>query len=139
MQIEIVFLLIVGTVSALISFITFLELQSVKMELESMFFRQQIADVPVQGADDSEETPDVSEETTSIDEQVLTENEIARIQREFEFDQRIKQMKEELANRTADGSRRGTEAEQLHPHVHNLPHNIIADFYDDLPDVEISN
>jgi hypothetical protein len=85
------------------------------------------------------ETPEAPEEEEPlIDSAVLTEGELARMEREQEFDQRIKAMKDELASRTPDVPRRGSEAVQLHPDVRNLPHNIINDFYDDLPDVEIS-
>lgn len=98
---------------------------------------QQIADEPKQNTGTSDEASEEPKEDV-IDSQILTENEVARIQREHDFDTRIKQMKEELALRTPDVPRKGDTAMQLHPHVHNLPHNIISDFYDDLPDVEES-
>lgn len=118
--------------------LTLFELQWVRDQLELYHVRKvgEIADKPVQYTDNSEETPE--EPVDLFDEQSLTEGEIARIHREQEFDQRIKAMKEELAFRTPDVPRKGSEAMQLHPHVHNLPHNIISDFYDDLPDVEES-
>lgn len=115
--------------------------QSVNIVGSDIVLEVEIADVPVD--ERGYYVPSISEETPEepadiIDEQVLTEGEIARIQREADFDARIKKMKDELASRTPDAPRKGSEALQLHPHVHNLPHTIIADFYDDLPDVEIS-
>lgn len=84
------------------------------------------------------DTLEVADETADVPEQELTESEIARIHREHEFDLRISKMKEELAHRLPDVPRKGTEADILMPGIHNLPHNIIADYYDDLPDVEIT-
>jgi hypothetical protein len=86
----------------------------------------------VEVADEPEST------NVSIDAKKLTEYELRRIEEEAEFDLRIKRLKNELAGRLPEGERKGTEALTLHPHVHNLPHNIISDYYDDLPDVEIS-
>lgn len=76
------------------------------------------------------------------DEPELSIYELERLQREKNFDQRIAQMKEELANSTADkhADKRtsGTTAEVLHPDVHNLPHNSINPYQSLIPDVEVS-
>lgn len=85
----------------------------------------------------SEETPEEPADLSDTAE-VLTASEIARMEREKEFDQRIAQIKEELALRNEPITRRGTEAPILHPHVHNLPHTAIPEFSDELPDVEIT-
>lgn len=75
-------------------------------------------------------------ETPEVPETHLTENEKARLEREISFDARIREMKEELSVRLPNVERRGTQAEVLHPGIENLPHNIIRDFGNDLPDVE---
>lgn len=87
----------------------------------------EIADVPAE------------EPNYTIDEKVLTEAEIQRVEEEAEFDLRIARIKDELANRTPDLPRKGTEAIQFHPDVRNLPHNVILDDFDRLPDVEFSS
>ena len=91
-------------------------------------------------ADIPEETPEESEEMADLSdvESKLTPGEIARMERELEFDTRIAQIKEELALRNDPYTRRGTEAVVLHPNVHNLPHTAIPEFSDELPDVEIT-
>jgi hypothetical protein len=83
-----------------------------------------------------ESTPDVHEEPINYAD--LTVDEIAHLTREQNFDERIARIKDELANKVAD-SRPSTSrvADELHPAVHNLPHNIIMD-YNTLPDVEIT-
>lgn len=68
----------------------------------------------------------------------LTDYELARVEREAEFDLRISRMKEELASQLPDVHRTGYVADVLHPGIQNLPHDIIRDSYDDLPDVEIT-
>lgn len=93
-------------------------------------------DVP----DDSvEETPiaDEREEREQIADvrDELSENEIARLQRDQAFDQRINRIKAEL-DKSQYILRKGTVAEEGHPLVKNLPHNIIPDTRDNDPDVE---
>lgn len=84
-----------------------------------------------------ESTPDVHQEEP-INYSDLTVDEIARLTREQNFDARIAQMKDELANKVADSRTQASRvADELHPAVHNLPHNIIMD-YNTLPDVEIT-
>lgn len=71
----------------------------------------------------------------SFDERQLTTYELERLEREENFDKRINQMKEELANQQTI-LRHGISADELHPLVHNLPHNAIQTKTDLLPDVE---
>jgi hypothetical protein len=143
-------LLGLSTLTACFTLFTFIELQSVKEELESLNWKyafgtaDKSVGLRVGTPDISEETPDISEETPeepadlSDSAEVLTATEIARIEREDAFDRRIAQIKEELALRGEPVTRRGTEAPILHPHVHNLPHTAIPEFSDELPDVEIT-
>ena len=65
----------------------------------------------------------------------LTPYELECLEREDEFDRRIKRLNDELGE-TQHVMRRGINAEELHPLVHNLPHNIIKTR--ELPDVEYS-
>lgn len=67
-----------------------------------------------------------SEETFLSDEQ---------IQREKAFTARIEQLKNELALQD-NTTRVGYSADELHPGVINLPHNIIAQEHRRIPDVE---
>lgn len=95
------------------------------------------------------QTPDVYDEMPDVHEQHatpevqpdlsdLTEHERITLQREMDFDERIKRIKDELANEVANTRTYTLEpAQELHPNVKNLPHNIIKD-YTTLPDVEIS-
>lgn len=79
------------------------------------------------------------EEQKKIKPSELTDWELARLEREAEFDVRIQRMKEELAVSLEMPEKHGYEAEILHPAIQNLPHDIIYDGMDDeLPDVEIS-
>lgn len=71
-----------------------------------------------------------------VDERELSIYEKQRLQRDLEFDERINKLKDELARRTTR-IHQGTIAEELHPNVHNLPHNIIPN-YESLPDVEVA-
>jgi hypothetical protein len=143
------FVLIFSFLSALGTLILFLELQSVKMELESLNWRYAFGYTPKTpeasvaehvGETPDYRTPEESEIPADLSDtaEVLTDAEIARIEREDAFDKRIAQIKEELALRGDPMTRRGTEAPILHPHVHNLPHTAIAEFSDELPDVEIT-
>lgn len=116
--------------------ITFWEVQSVKHEVYLMNNERFLRKLP-----DAPETPDVPEiadesEVESIDASELTETELLIIEREAEFDLRIAKMKEELAFQQVQKKENPTEAVPLHPLVQNLPHNIIMDSYDSLPDVE---
>ena len=58
-------------------------------------------------------------------------------QRNAEFDGRIENMKEELAQQQAQHEAESTIAEVLHPGVMNLPHNKIPN--DRVPDVEYAD
>lgn len=58
------------------------------------------------------------------DEKHLTTYELERLEREEEFDSRINKMKEELALQQQI-LRHGTVADELHPLVRNLPHDVI--------------
>lgn len=73
-----------------------------------------------------------------IDAKELTEYELQRIEEESEFDLRIARIKDELSQRLPESARKGTEAVVLHPSIQNLPHSIIPDYFNDLPDVEIT-
>jgi hypothetical protein len=132
-------LLGLSTLSVCFTIFTFIELQSVKEELESLNWKYAFQ-TPDKSEPISEETPKESEIPTDLSDsaEVLTDAEIARIEREDAFDKRIAQIKEELALRGDPMTRRGTEAPILHPHVHNLPHTAIPEFSDELPDVEIT-
>jgi hypothetical protein len=129
-------LLGLSTLTACFTLFTFIELQSVKEELESLNWKYAFG-TPIKTSDKPEETPEESADLSDSAE-VLTATEIARIEREDAFDRRIAQIKEELALRGEPMTRRGTEAPILHPHVHNLPHTAIPEFSDELPDVEIT-
>ena len=71
------------------------------------------------------------------DKSQLTSYELERLEREEEFDKRIERLKEEMAEQQQI-IRRGTIADELHPLVHNLPHDAVQTVYDVLPDVEIA-
>lgn len=123
-------------VCAILQIITFWEVQTVKEELGSRWLRG-IADAPKQIVESPEIADESAEEPIeSIDTSELTETELLIIEREAEFDLRISKMKEELASRIPEKKSNPTEAVSLHPLVQNLPHNIIMDSYDSLPDVE---
>lgn len=70
-------------------------------------------------------------------EEKLTIYEREKLRRDGEFDKRISMFKEELALSNAN-KYKGTPAQELHPSVHNLPHNIINAKEEILPDVEES-
>lgn len=133
------FVLIFSFLSALGTLVLFLELQSVKQELESLNWKYAFGYTP-KTPDKPEETPEEPENPADLSDsaEMLTDAEIARIEREDAFDKRIAEIKEELALRSDPMTRRGTEAVILHPHVHNLPHTAIPEFSDELPDVEIT-
>lgn len=78
-------------------------------------------------------TADVSSDSSAVREQ-LTSYELERLEREDLFDKRIKNLKEEVSKQS-DIIRRGVPAEELHPLVHNLPHDAVETRYD-LPDYE---
>lgn len=65
----------------------------------------------------------------------LSSYELERLEREQSFDRRIAELKEELAKQQSV-IRSGISAEELHPLVKNLPHNIIAESHSHIPDVE---
>lgn len=93
---------------------------------------------PARTADATPDTPAKTTDTRTdfVDSDVLTEYELRKLEEEAEFDLRIARMKDELAMRTPDVPRKGTDAPVLHPNVHNLPHHLITDYTNDLPDVE---
>lgn len=64
---------------------------------------------------------------------LLTPYERERLTRERAFDTRIANLNKEL------DEKHGHIAEELHPLVHNLPHDIIDRKVDDLPDVEFAD
>lgn len=68
----------------------------------------------------------------------LSSYELERLEREQNFDRRIAELKEELAKQQSV-IRSGISAEELHPLVKNLPHNIIAEKHSDIPDVEYAD
>lgn len=68
----------------------------------------------------------------------LSSYEMERLEREQSFDKRIAELKEELAKQQSV-IRSGISAEELHPLVKNLPHNIIAESHSNIPDVEYAD
>ena len=130
----------IGLLTLFICFqiIMFVELGQIKSDVSSLGWyanRLRTPDEPAKTPD----TPEMTEEPVeSVDSYELTESEIARIEREAEFDLRIAQMKDELALRHPGRTENMTDAPVFHPNVQNLPHNIIPDLYDSLPDVEYS-
>jgi hypothetical protein len=72
-----------------------------------------------------------------VDERELTAYERARLERERAFDERISRFSGELDNYRPI-ERKGTVAEELHPAVHNLPHDAVNVWKNTLPDVEVS-
>ena len=68
----------------------------------------------------------------------LSSYELERLEREQNFDRRIAELKEELAKQQSV-IRSGISAEELHPLVKNLPHNIIAESHSNIPDVEYAD
>lgn len=83
-----------------------------------------------------------SKQSKTSDEHVdmtqLTAYELERLEREEEFDSRINRLKEELSNQQQI-IRKGVSADELHPLVYNLPHDIIQNKYDVMPDVEVAD
>lgn len=67
----------------------------------------------------------------------LSPAEKERMQRNIEFDRRIHRMTKEIADEHIT-ERHGSPAEELHPMVHNLPHDAVLRTHDVLPDVEVS-
>ena len=81
----------------------------------------------------------------NLREEFFTDYERELLERNASFDRRIAALKEELALKTADKRRmytsleddNGVPAEELHPNVKNIPHNIVRiNGYNSLPDVE---
>lgn len=127
----------VATVLLLVVGIIYLQNILEEVQILTLEVAFKTPDAPVENV---VETPEESEEMADLSdvESKLTPGEIARMERELEFDTRIAQIKEELALRNEPYTRRGTEAVVLHPNVHNLPHTAIPEFSDELPDVEIT-
>ena len=89
----------------------------------------------------SKKLDNVIKKVSSDDERVkneLSTYELERLEREEEFDERINRLKEELSNQQKI-IRKGVSADELHPLVHNLPHDAIQTKYDVLPDVEVAD
>jgi predicted Holliday junction resolvase-like endonuclease len=86
--------------------------------------------------------------TSSFDERELTSYEIERLKRERAFDERILKLQTEVNQYKSDeriaklqtevNQYKSKPAEELHPLVHNLPHDVIKTRYDVLPDVEVA-
>lgn len=74
----------------------------------------------------------------TYDKRELTSYELERLEREEEFDSRISRLKDELSVQQRV-LYRGIPAEELHPLVHNLPHDTVQTKYDVLPDVEVAD
>ena len=117
--------ILLAVMLVVLMFITF-ELSSI-----ARLIRQDFADMyeyeREQIADEREENEDVRDQ--------LSETELALLARDEEFEQRITRMKQELAS-VHTVRHNPTIAEESHPHVKNLPHNIIPDVKSTLPDVE---
>ena len=73
-----------------------------------------------------------------IDKSELTSYELERLEREEEFDARINRLKDELAQQQFV-IRKGVTAEELHPSVHNLPHDTVQTKHDIYSDVEVAD
>jgi len=71
------------------------------------------------------------------DEQQLSLQDLERMERDREFDERIRGLKEELAMQQDVKERKGTEAQILHPGIQNLPHDDVQTKYDVYP-VEVA-
>lgn len=70
------------------------------------------------------------------DEKEMTREEIDIRLRDIAFDNRIERLKAELSYKQHINTH-STPAEELHPLVHNLPHDSI-NTYNSLPDVEVA-
>lgn len=68
----------------------------------------------------------------------LTPQELERLLDNKSFDLRIAKLKEEVANQKNIVKYQNEPAEELDPNVHNLPHSIINDTYDNFPDEEVA-
>ena len=82
----------------------------------------------------SQPTPTAEEH---FDKRELTSYELERLEREEEFDSRINRLKDELSQQQ-NIIRKGVTAEELHPSVHNLPHDTVHTKYDVYPDMEVA-
>lgn len=127
----------VATVLLLVVGIIYLQNILEEVQILTLEVAFKTPDAPVQNVVETPEEPEEMADLSDV-ESKLTPGEIARMERELEFDTRIAQIKEELALRNEPYTRRGTEAVVLHPNVHNLPHTAIPEFSDELPDVEIT-
>lgn len=67
--------------------------------------------------------------TSSFDVKELTSYELERLEREETFDKRIASLTAELHD-AKEVVRHGTTAVELHPLVHNLPHDAVQTKYD---------
>jgi hypothetical protein len=129
--------LVAGLLALFVCFsvILLVEQQSIKGEIEQLTWLIRFNALTAEAPEIADEH--VTPEAPSSQEP-LTDAEILRLEREAEFDLRIAKMKDELADRLPLRPMYPTEAEVLHPLVQNLPHNIIPDTYDNLPDVEFT-
>lgn len=85
-----------------------------------------------------EEEQWAKERATTRPNDALTDYELARLEREVEFDARIERMKWEMAKNQPVRINTNEEAPIFHPMVQNLPHDAVPIDFDDLPDVEIT-
>jgi CII-binding regulator of phage lambda lysogenization HflD len=72
-----------------------------------------------------------------VDKRELTSYELQRLEREEKLDERVNRLKDELALQRRI-THQATVADELHPMVHNLPHDVIDKKLDYHPDVEVS-
>jgi hypothetical protein len=118
-------LLLIGCILLIVNFImTILAYERIE-ELEKRPYV--IADVPVIPEEPAEEPE------TSFSDADLSFSELARMERDKEFEERIARLSGELG---IGSNQQKTQADELHPHVHNLPHNIIPEKKDMYPTVE---
>ena len=59
------------------------------------------------------------------DECILSSYEVERIEREGKFDARINKLKEDIALKQVEQIHTDNPAIELHPDVHNLPHDVV--------------
>lgn len=85
----------------------------------------------------AEKLAQYAEEQAKIPPSGLTDYELARLERDNEFDLRIARIKDELARELPD-ARRGHDAPIFMAGIENLPHDIIRDTEKEPPDVEIT-
>lgn len=114
----------------IVSFFFLREIYELRAKIAELHYK--VADVRYETPSNAEyESVDLEDYSDVSDE--LSDYEIERLERERDFERRIRSMKEELGIEESKAYKR--TAEESHPNVKNLPHNIIPS-YDDLPSVE---